>query len=366
MLFFGRKNDEDEEYDDDELEERLSSRRAKFKGSKGSNPRNKKKKETKKPWGKTERLLVLAAILLTAGVSGILALSSRAWKLPGFPRLTVPRLAFPFLSEETIVLEGRKADQEKAGRAVDAFFSQTRDLSGVWGLYVVRLGSGFSYGVNELEVFQAASLIKLPVMAGMYMEAEEGNLDLEEKYTLKNADKLSGSGSLYSRPAGYEITYRNLIRLMGKESDNTAFNIARNILGDEKINEVIGRLGMNDTSLEENETTAHDIGKFFEDLWFGNIINEEHKNEFLEFLTNTSFEAWLAEGVPQNVRVAHKYGRELHVVNDAGIVYAEELSEPGSSQPFVIVILSKGVVDREADNVFPSLAGTVYNIETSE
>jgi SpoU rRNA methylase family enzyme len=27
-------------------------------------------------------------------------------------------------------------------------------------------------------------------------------------------------------------------------------------------------------------------------------------------------------GIPQDIRLAHKYGRELHVDNDAGVVFA--------------------------------------------
>ena len=84
MALFGvKKNIED------------SSNKEKLEGKslgKDSRPENqkpqtlRKKKIPKKPWGKKERFFVLFVILLTAGVSGFLALSSRSWKLPGLPR----------------------------------------------------------------------------------------------------------------------------------------------------------------------------------------------------------------------------------------------------------------------------------------
>ena len=76
------------------------------------------------------------------------------------------------------------------------------------------------------------------------------------------------------------------------------------------------------------------------------------------YLTDTIYESWVPEGIPDEIDVAHKFGRELHVVNDAGIVFAEE--------PFVLVIVSKGVVEREADEIFPELARLVFDVETEE
>ena len=325
-----------------------------FRSSTG-NKRGRKKKEPVKPWGKKERLIVLVILLSTIVTSAGLALSAREWKLPGMPRVRLPDNFEELLGEETIIIEGNRDDSDKAFRASSLFKEKTKDLSGVYGLYVIRLDNGSSYGVNEGEIFQAASLIKLPVMVAMYMEEEEGNLDLDEKYTLKESDKTAGSGSLSSKNAGYALTYRELVKLMGKQSDNTAFMICRDMLGDEKIQEVIIKAGMTNTSLEENETTSTDIGNFFESLWKGNLVTSESKDEILESLTGTIYENHLAAGIPDNVQVAHKYGRETHVVNDAGIVFYD--------QPYVVVMVSKGVVEKEADLIIPELARMIYEVE---
>ncbi|OGM20631.1 hypothetical protein A2714_02945 [Candidatus Woesebacteria bacterium RIFCSPHIGHO2_01_FULL_38_9] len=385
MALFKRRDEKDEEYEEDpsnayastyarasvdrsEDKGRRSRRRFGDRDFKDLKPENKKKrKEPKKPWGRKERLFVLIVLLLTVGTSAILAMSSRSWKLPGLPRFKIPTVRIPFLQEETIVIEGRKKDYEQSLKVIESFKEKTESLSGVYGLYVIDLESGFSYGVNESETFQAASLIKLPVIAAMYLEAEEGTLDLDSKYRLKNSDKVSGAGTLSGKPAGYEITFANLINLMGKQSDNTAFAISMNLLGDAKINDVIKAIGMANTSLDENETTPKDIGIFFEELWYGNIVSQENRDKILDSLTETSFEEWLVAGIPGGTRLAHKYGREVHVVNDAGVVFAEELSEPGGSpsrRPFVVVIMSKGVIENEADEIFPELARIVYDGQT--
>lgn len=328
--------------------------------SKGSETkkRKKKRKEPPKPWGRKERLLVFLILFLTVGASAGLGLYSRGWKLPGIPRLKMPSISIPFMGEETIIIEGNKQEAEKAEIVKSSFIDLTDEYSGIYGLYVVRLGNGSRYGVNENDILQAASLIKLPVMIALYIEVEERRLDLEEKYELKKADKVAGAGTLYGKPVGYEVTYRELLRLMGKQSDNTAFNIARNLLGKERIDEVVGIIGMLNTSLAENTTTPVDVGVLFEGLYNGDVLNEEHKNELLEFITDTVFESWLAEGVSGEVKVAHKFGREQHVVNDAGIVYSES--------PYVIVVMGDKIVERDADELLPKISRMVYQIETEQ
>lgn len=334
-----------------EKEEQTFSKRPNYKSLRGA---RKKKKDSPGPWTKKERFLVTYFFLGTVVLSGVLALSARSWKLPNFPRIRLP--SFEIFKGGIITIEGNRpnsANQQKVDSVVSVFKDKTKGLSGVYGLYILDLNDDFGYGVNEKEIFQAASLIKLPVMLTMYMEDAKGNIDLEEKYSLKSSDKVGGAGSLQYKNEGYEITYRELIELMGQESDNTAFRIVRNLLGDQKVQETIDEIGMTRSGLVDNETTPKDIGLFFEKLWKGNLISNENRDELLGFLTDTIYEAWLADGIPADIQIAHKFGRETNVVNDAGIVFSEN--------PFIVVIMSKGVVEREADEIFPELARIVYD-----
>ncbi|MFC1710429.1 serine hydrolase, partial [Patescibacteria group bacterium] len=241
-----------------------------------------KKKEPPKPWTKKERYILLFVLVSTVLISGALALSAREWKVAGLPRITIPKISF--FDTSPIVIDGdnvsvSEEDKNKANGIKDKFRSDTKDLTGVYGFYLFDLTSGYGFGVDQREVFQAASLIKLPVMAGMYLDAKAGFIDLDSTYTLKEEDKISGSGSLYGEKAGYQISYRDLIKLMGKESDNTAFNITKNYLGDEKIKTAMHEFGMNHTSLEENETTMEDIGIFFKNLYQSRVLSKEDSEQ---------------------------------------------------------------------------------------
>ena len=314
------KKEEDDDYEDEE-----------FRDLKPENKR--RRKEPPKPWGRPERLTVLIVILITVLTSVILSLSARNFKLPGLPRISLPSFNW---GEETFYIEGDKEGREKAEKARNYFKDKTRNLSGLYAVSVVRLSDGSGYGVNKNEEMQAASLIKLPIMTLVYKKFEAGQLDLDAK--------VSGSNS----------TYRELVEAMGQRSDNNAQITLVKTFGESEIQNYIEILGMTKTSLTKNETTPEEIGMFFKKLWEKELVNEKSRDEILKFMTNTIFEDWIVEGI-DDVRVAHKYGREVHVVNDAGIVFA--------AKPFILVLMSDGAVESEADSLIPAVTGEIYEIE---
>jgi len=360
-MAFGKKEDED--FEEEELEEVKVRKRPRTKDFKDLKPENRKRrKEPKKPWGRKERLFILFIVMTFSLISAFFTLTSRSWKLPGLPRLNfkLPKIGLPLLSEERIIIEGRKKEREISNKVVSRFNEITKGLSGVYGFYVIDLERDFSYGFNEEEVFEPASLNKLPVMLGLFMGFETGNFDPETEYVLKKSDKLSGSGSLRSKPEGFVLSYRELIRYMGKESDNTAYNIAKNILGKERIEKIVRFVGMERTTVlgDKQKTTPKDIAIFFKKLYLRELLGDDFREEFLEYLTKTSYENYLAAGVPEDVRVAHKFGKELHVINDAGIVF--------SKKPYIVVIMSKGIVEKEADIAFPLISKVIFEEENVE
>lgn len=333
MSIFRKRNEEDYDYEDEEFKEH-EDRRPNPKKFKDLKPENKRKrKEPQKPWGKPERFTILAVLLLTILTSLFLSLSARNFKLPGLPRISLPSFGW---GESTIVIEGNKESREKSEKGKNFFNDKVGRLSGVYGLYVVRLLDLSSYGVNEDEEMQAASLIKLPLMTLVYKRAEEGKLDLDEV------------------AEGSKSTYRELVEAMGQRSDNSSQITLVKIFGSEEVQNYIQSIGMTHTSLEENTTTPYEIGTFFKMLWQKELVNEESKDQILEFMTDTIFEDWIVKGIDE-VRVAHKYGREVHVVNDAGIVFA--------GRPFVLVLMSDGAVESEADSVLSEIARGIYEIE---
>lgn len=225
---------------------------------------------------------------------------------------------------------------------------------GIYGVYVESLADGVKYGVRQDEVFPAASLMKLPILLGIYLEVEKGKLDLEETYTLREADKIEWT-TLASMPAGSIWTYRQLLELAGKNSDSSAAQILLRKLGTDGFNNALAFAGMERSSLEADETTPRDVGEFFSRLYRDKLLQKEHKEELLSFLTETIFEDRIPVGIPDGVRVSHKIGTEDGGYSDGGIVFGEK--------PFILVVMSKGVLQDEAPKVMAEMTRIVWEYE---
>jgi len=310
-----------------------------------------KKVEGKPRNFKKERLTIFFVWLTT--VSAILAIiawrDGRKWILKLVQKMLAPQV---IVSNQIGQTTPKPTPTPKFEKEVEEIKNLTKNLKGAYGVFVQDLASRESYGINQNQVFGAASLVKLPVLVALFKEVEAGNLDLETKYTLKTEDKRSGAGSLYYKPAGTVYTYREMAELMGNQSDNTAFNVFKKILGGEKIQGVVNSLGMSQTNIVEFEPSHKDIGRLFYRLYKENILIRDHRDELLSFLTETAWEDRIPAGIPKEIKVSHKVGTEIGIISDAGIVFAEK--------PFILVILSQGVLEKEAAEILPKIAETVY------
>ena len=280
------------------------------------------------------RRIIFALLLLTTGFSFLIYSGKQA--LPKIKEITQPAVfrSSPAFSPSPSPIEESKAlELEKilAGR------------QGVYGVYYLNLETKEAVSIREKESFPAASLIKLPIIYTLYQEAQEGKINLEEKYTLREEDKVGGAGSLYQKEAGAVYSYRELARLCGKQSDNTAAAILEKVLGAEAIEATIRRLGMENTSFFRRQTTPEDIALFWQKLWEGDL-KEEYREEILNSLTETIFEEQIPAALPAKVRVAHKVGIDEGILHDAGIIF--------NDPPFVLVLMSKNNNREEAQEAF--------------
>jgi len=110
MRKFRDRREEFEDEDDFDEEEGGGGRQKKLfrnKDFRDLNPRDKKaRKEPKKPWGKKERILILAAVLATFGLSAFLYYySSQDIEVPKFADIKLPNISVPnYFGEETIII----------------------------------------------------------------------------------------------------------------------------------------------------------------------------------------------------------------------------------------------------------------------
>jgi beta-lactamase class A len=296
--------------------------------------KRKPKVEPPKPWGNKERLIVFIFLVL-APISSILFLvhskTSDAPKVLG--EMSRPPIEISVLKENLI--------------------NETKNLKGIYGIWVQALDNSYSFGINEKHQFDGASLLKLPLMIGYYKGVDKGEIDPATTYTLRYSDKASGAGILSDMPAGTIINYHDMVEAMGKNSDNTAFQIMINTLGVNVETNTIQDLGMKNTNFNNGLTTPFDMGILFYKVVNTNLLSNNSKNEFLNFLTDTDYEDLIPAATPDNVRVVHKFGADDGELNDAGIIY--------TNKPFILIIMAKDIDLGEAKMEIPKISKIVYN-----
>src|SRR5258708_6719140 len=194
--------------------------------------------------------------------------------------------------ESTIVIEN-KLSQKKVDETKTQILNTINNLNGTYGVLSEDLNGSYSLGISENQQFEGASFFKLPLAIAVYEKSEKANFNLDDTYVLNDADKMLGAGILVGIPSGTSISYRDILKALLNNSDNTAFNILYNQVGGNAVQEVIDQIGMTNTSYADSLTTPADIALLFKKLMNGKLINDTSKQEMLGFLTKTDYESFL-------------------------------------------------------------------------
>lgn len=158
--------------------------------------------------------------------------------------------------------------QEANRRTLRSKFSQdltkiVREHPGVVGLAIRDVTSGRFFGVNEDYVFPQGSAIKIPILLALFIQAEEGEVDLARAVQIRREALVGGSGLLqYFRDSGSSLTLHDLGVMMMTVSDNSATNILIDELGITTIDSLVQGLGYQQTRLRRvmMDTKARAVG----------------------------------------------------------------------------------------------------------
>ena len=113
---------------------------------------------------------------------------------------------------------------------------------------VKHLKNGTTFVHRGDNVQATASLIKFPILVELYRQSQAEKVSLDKVITLKEEDKVPGSGILTSHfPAGSQIPLRGVARLMIAFSDNTATNLVIDQIGLPTVTQTMQDLGLPET-----------------------------------------------------------------------------------------------------------------------
>lgn len=225
-----------------------------------------------------------------------------------------------------------------------------------FGLYLQDAKSGSWLGINERENFVPASLLKIPIAMAIFKKIEKGEIKIDQKVEITQADLDTAAGAPQRLNAGGRETVWNLIKLMIKISDNAAKNALKRQLLPEEINEVFTHVGIDNPYLQENENNLvapRQFARLFKALYFSTFLTPEFSEKLLDLTTETRVESLIAAGVPWEIQVAHKYGERFDLLHDCGIIYQPE-------RPYFLCIMTSNIPLPEAQGLVKDISGEVY------
>lgn len=239
---------------------------------------------------------------------------------------------------------------------------QLAAAQGTFGVAIHHFQSQESFFYNADEVFFAASIIKVLVMAAVFDQASKGLVTMAELITLQNEDKVPGSGILTNLSAGLQISIWDLIVLMIIESDNTATNMLIDRIGMETVQACMSEWGMEQSRIYNklavipanlvhvNTITPREMTDFMIKVAESKLISWKACREMVEIMKQQKFNDGIPSLLPTRdeqvgeiptYEMAHKTGWVRGVENDCGLLYF-----PGHT--FAISIFTKDVADKPA------------------
>lgn len=266
-------------------------------------------------------------------------------------------------------------------------------FKGTLGVGVKHLGTGEEVLFNRDELFQLASVFKVPVIVTLYRQSEDGKISLDDKRIMTDYARVPGSGVIKDLTPGLELTVRDYRTLMMMISDNTATDTIVSLVGKENVNDTMHQLGLKNTKIStcreilfgliglsdvdpkewtmqlwnetikkmregtlkppekprmdvDNVSTPWEMMRLLEMIYRGEAASRDSCDEIIELMKKCQTgENRIWRYLPRDtVEVAHKTGTVNGVVNDAGIVY------PKGKDPYIVCVFTKDISD---DNPIP-------------
>src|SRR5438132_6492990 len=198
-----------------------------------------------------------------------------------------------------------------------------KEHKGKVAIAVKHLGSGESYYLNADEPMSTASLIKLAVMIEVYEQVAEGKAKLSDPLTLRQEDKVAGSGVLTEHfTAGVTFPLRDAVHLMIAVSDNTATNLVLDKIG---IGATAARMeawGFPNTKIHAKSfrgsttsvfpertkrfglgsTTAREMVEILAKLHAGKLVSPDACKEMLDLLKKCDDNAKFPRFLPESIK----------------------------------------------------------------
>ena len=225
-------------------------------------------------------------------------------------------------------------------------YSILAELKGTVGLYIEDLKTGETLNINPETVFPACSVIKIPMLGLLLKDSAEGRVDIDVPHIIAQENRCNGTGILCDLAPIYNLTLRDLGKLMIIMSDNIATNEVMDVLGVDRFHSFCAEMGipgfvwqrkmMDFDAIRQgknNYLTPAAAGKAVSEIARGTFVSKEiseviwnfmcaqkYRNKLPSIVPAAPSYSGIDAGVPEGmVRVANKTGDLVGIQHDVGI-----------------------------------------------
>ncbi len=196
-------------------------------------------------------------------------------------------------------------------------------VRGTVGVYVRHLRTGETVAINADTLFPTASMIKVPILCGVFDRIDQGSLDYHAEMVYRDSLLYAGVDILGSFADSSKITLSKLVMLMIATSDNTASLWLQYLAGTgTTINAWLERNGYMHTRVNSRTpgreamrtrygwgvTTPREMAGLLVQIREGRAVNPGASEEMYRVLSNIYWSGEALSEIPPTVNVASKQG----------------------------------------------------------
>ncbi|CAN5623666.1 N/A [soil metagenome] len=230
----------------------------------------------------------------------------------------------------------------------------TKNFKGEVGIYVRHLKSGKTAAIAAESIFPTASMIKIPIMIGLFDKIEKGVLDHNKEYMYRDSLLYPGEDILGSFKDSALIHLNKVVMLMLTASDNTASLWCQHLAGTgTAINEILEKNNFTYTRVNSRtpgraeiwkkygwgQTTPREMAELLVKIYEGKLVSPAASERMYRNLTRSLWDAEAISQIPPSVQVASKQGSVDHSRSEVALVHAP-------SGAYVFCIITKNQKDQ--------------------
>jgi len=198
-----------------------------------------------------------------------------------------------------------------------------KDFRGDAGIYVRNLKTGKTASILADSIFPTASMIKVPIIIGIFNKIEKGELSYDTLLTYKDSLLYPGEDLLGSFRNGEKISLKAVLMLMITMSDNTASLWCQSLAGTgiainawlqengfqhTRVNSrTPGREG-NRTKYGWGQTTPREMAELVARIREGNVISPRASERIYRNMIRIYWDTEALSQIPPYIQTASKQG----------------------------------------------------------